>query len=529
MRTKSLVCLLTIAIASTAGAQEAVVKSKIISAGLFKNGLVIIKREVLVPGDGTFRLDALPEPVHGSFWVESSGKVDVSVKMRDVESPVHVEGGMRLQSDLAGKTVTLYFRNEKLPSVTGTLVKLAKPEQPEGLMHIERGGPIENFWVLKTVKSRIYVNPSDVAMIQTEDPDEKITQRKPVLILNVAKGDKKPAVYVSYLTNGLAWAPSYHVDITNPKTLAIEMATVVRNELVDLQDADIKLISGFPSVEFGSVTSPLSARTSWTKFFQEVSSRQESQADGVLRQQLMLSNASAPIYNYDYFARPKLALGATPAGEGVDLHYEPIGKHTLLRDESLSLSLGKAKSDYERVIEWTVGTSAVARKHGGERQGVKDEMWDTLVFKNPFKFPMTTAPAMVVENGKFNGQRTSFWANVGEEARLRVTRSLSIRALSKEEGDSKANERVVLDDRNYTKIYLKGELTMSNHRAQAVKLNIRHAIRGVISEISGDPKLVDREESLEDVNRVREALWTVNLNPGEEKRLNYKYSVLVYR
>ena len=39
------------------------------------------------------------------------------------------------------------------------------------------------------------------------------------------------------------------------------MATVIRNELVDLQDADIKLISGFPSVEFANVTSPLSART----------------------------------------------------------------------------------------------------------------------------------------------------------------------------------------------------------------------------------------------------------------------------
>lgn len=524
MRSKWLCGLLILVLASPAAAQEAVVKSKIISVGLFKNGLVVIKREVLVPGAGTFRLDALPEPVHGSFWVESTAKVDVSVKMREVETPVHVEGGMKLQSDLAGKTVTVHFRNEKLPSVTGTLVKLAKAEQPEGLVPVERGGYHEHFWVLKTIKSRIYINPQDIAMIQTEDSDEKIVQRKPVLIVSVEKGDKKPSVYVSYLTNGLAWAPSYHVDISNPKTLAIEMATVIRNELVDLQDADIKLISGFPSVEFANVTSPLSARTTWTKFFQEISSRHESRDDGVLRQQAVIT-----IYNYDAFARPKLNLGATPAGEGVDLHYEPIGKHTLLREESMSLSIGKAKADYERVVDWTVGTSPVARKHGGDRNGVKDEMWDVLVFKNPFKFPMTTAPAMVVENGKFNGQRTSFWANVGEESRLRVTRSLSVRAVSQEQGDSKPNERVVLDDKNYTKIYLKGELTMSNHRAQPIKLNIRHAIRGVIHEINGEPKIVDREESLEDVNRVHEVLWTVNLTPGEEKKLSYKYSVLVYR
>ena len=49
MRTKWLCGLLVLVLASPAVAQEAVVKSKIISAGLFKNGLVVIKRKVLVP------------------------------------------------------------------------------------------------------------------------------------------------------------------------------------------------------------------------------------------------------------------------------------------------------------------------------------------------------------------------------------------------------------------------------------------------------------------------------------------------
>ena len=191
-------------------------------------------------------------------------------------------------------------------------------------------------------------------------------------------------------------------------------------------------------------------------------------------------------------------------------------------------SVGKAKADYERVVEWTVGTSSVARKYSAGEQH-KDEMWDVLVFKNPFQFPMTTAPAMVVENGRFNGQRTAYWTNIGEEATLKVTKSLSIRAVSREQEDSKANERVVVDDKTYTKIFLKGELIMSNHRKQAVKLHVRHSIRGVINEIDGAPKAVIREDSLENVNRVHDVVWTVTLNPGEEKRLTYKNSVLVYR
>ena len=44
-----------------------------------------------------------------------------------------------------------------------------------------------------------------------------------------------------------------------------------------------------------------------------------------------------------------------------------------------------------------------------------------------------------------------------------------------------------------------------------------------------EKKTVTREESLEDVNRTNEALWIVPLTPGEERRLTYKYSVLVYR
>ncbi len=513
-------------ISARAPGQEMAAKSKIVSVGLFKNGLVVVKREVQVSGAGVYRLDAMPEPVHGSFWIESNAKVDVSVKMRDVESPALVEGGMRMQSDLAGKTVTLHFRNDKIGSITGKFVKLSPPRLPEGLSASDRPGHSEGFWILQTAKGRLYVNPADVAMVQAEGNDEKILRRAPVLFLNVGKSAQKPVVYISYLSHGLAWAPSYHVDISDPKSLAIEMVAVVRNEFADIADAEIKLISGFPSVEFANVSSPLSARASWARFFQEVSSRHSGRQDALMTQAVTLNNSM--LTNYDLL-RPRLDINATPAGEGVDLHYEPIGKHTLLRDESMSLSVGKAKADFERVVQWTVGTSAVAKKFGGNRAQQADEMWDVLVFKNPFKFPMTTAPAMVVENGRFNGQRTAGWTNVGEEANLRITRSLSIRAMSREQEDGKPNERVVVEDRNYTKVYLKGELAMSNHRNQPVKLQIRHAIRGKISEIAGDPKVITREESLEDINRVHEAHWTVTLNPGEERRIAYKYSVLVYR
>ena len=65
--------------------QEQVAKSKIVSAGVFKNGLTFIKSEVTVPGAGTFRFDSSLEPVHGTFWIESNCKVESAVKMREVD------------------------------------------------------------------------------------------------------------------------------------------------------------------------------------------------------------------------------------------------------------------------------------------------------------------------------------------------------------------------------------------------------------------------------------------------------------
>ena len=67
----------------------------------------MVKREVLVPEAGAYRLDASPEAIHGTFWIESTAKVESAVRMRDVEVPLHAEGGASLHSDLAGTKVTL--------------------------------------------------------------------------------------------------------------------------------------------------------------------------------------------------------------------------------------------------------------------------------------------------------------------------------------------------------------------------------------------------------------------------------------
>src|SRR5262249_20597316 len=143
------------------------------------------------------------------------------------------------------------------------------------------GDPVPaNFIVLQTAKGRVYVEPTEVAAVETEDAVEKVTRRRPQMLLTVGETDKaETKVTIRYIAHGLSWAPSYRLDITDPKTLLLEQHAVVRNELADLDGAEIRLISGYPSVEYAHVRSPLSPRSNWVLFFAELANNRHREID----------------------------------------------------------------------------------------------------------------------------------------------------------------------------------------------------------------------------------------------------------
>jgi hypothetical protein len=507
-------------LAVPARAQEAPVKGRIVAADLFKNGLAVVRCEATLAGPGTYVLEEVPRPVHGTFWVDSETPVEVVVRMRDVEVPAADAPPGNLQEDLAGKPVTLHLKGNNRPPVSGTMMKL-KPAKPEEAALAGR------FLVLQTGKGRVYVEASEVASVETGDAGNTVTRRQPRMLLTLGAGAKgETKVALRYLTHGLSWAPSYRVDISDPKALTLEQHAVVRNEVADLAGVEVRLISGYPSVQFAHVRSLLAPRTSLASFFQELASNDRwRDVDG-------LSNSVATqqaAFNVRQTSVP-LALGATPAGEGVDLHYQPIGRRTLAEGDTLALSVAKGKADYERIVEWLVPD---ARDEYGRYEGrgrvETDDAWDALKFKNPLPFPMTTGPATVTANGLFNGQRMSYWVNSGEETILRVEKALSVRtrATENEQMDKDGRDLVWVGGRQYRKTTVEGEVAVGNHRKETVSMVIRRRFSGELIKAEGAPKTTLLAEGAYSINRRNELVWTLPLEGGEEVKLKYSYSVLV--
>ena len=196
-------------------ADETPAKGKIVAVDLFKNGLAVAKCEVGLGKAGSYLLEDVPQPVHGTYYVEGAVPVETSVKMRDEEVPVTETGVGRLQDDLADRKVTLHFKGSNRPPVAGTMMKMkpAKGEDPA----------TSRFLVLQTAKGRVYAEASEVASVEAEGTVDKVIRRRARLVLTLGTTDKpETKVTLRYLTQGIAWAPSYRIDISNPKTLALE-------------------------------------------------------------------------------------------------------------------------------------------------------------------------------------------------------------------------------------------------------------------------------------------------------------------
>jgi hypothetical protein len=529
--------------AAVAHGDEKVLADRITSLGLFKNGLAFVERVAEAPEAGTWRLENLPVPVHGTFWVESDAKVAVRMTQQLMDVPAGEALGVDFQDGLAGREVVVHFSDGQIPPATGTVLDVVKPdgsrdwsrayEQPQYRYgsHMPYGipnnaGPGEPMLVLKTGEGLSYIKRSMIAYLQVKGAPETVRARRPVMLLIVDAGGTKPAkVVIRYLTKGMAWAPSYSVDITDPKTLRLRQEAVIKNELEPIRNAEIRLISGFPSIRFANVTSPLSLGTSWSRFFQELNTQYSeshpSMSNRVMQQQVSFGTA----------APDGMDLSAPPAGEGVDLHYQSIGRQTLDEGDSLVLETGRSQAEYERLVEWIVPDTRDA--YGRQRQEVhnepdaetfQDALWDAVRFRNPFPFSMTTAPAMVIAGDQFNGQQMSYWTSVGEQTTLRVTKALNVRAHSIEHEVEGNREIVYLGGWQFQKTVVEGVLRASNHRREPIKIVIRRRFSGDLISADGEPEKTLLEEGAWSINKRNQLTWTRQLQPGEEVGYKYRYT-----
>ncbi len=542
---------LTILLASAflAFAEETAVHPQIDSVGLFKNGLCVVKRSFTADHAGDFVWNEPPRAVHGTFLVESEGGVTVRSTMRKADNSAEASLPTgNLQADLAGAEVKITLAPDEtkaVATVTGKVWTMpeAKPEprvwgSQDGAgdssaraAYNARGAgtPVPTtggFLVLEGDKgAREFIALGRIGRVEILNPGaaRKHLQDKPAMIFTAAKPGR---VNLSYLTRGASWAPAYFVDLTDAKSLRIRQTAVVKNELMPLAGAELSLISGFPNVEFGHVDSPLWQGGSLAAFFQQISHKPGGRGNA-MSQQLATNN-----YSSGADMGPPIPAGDEPGATSQDLHFESLGKRTLDLGDALSLDVASGETAYERVVEWAITDKRDAYGnylHASRGEPVEaSDAWDSVIFQNPLKFPMTTASATIREGGQFRGQSQSNWTNPGQRSCLHVTKALSLQTDHTEiEESGKRENEIWIGGRRYYRTTVKAEATARNFRNSPVTLLMKAQFSGALIEAEEKPSDTLRHEGVFSVNPRHELEWKLTLKPGAEKKVVYRYTVLV--
>lgn len=512
------------------------VTPKLVQVALFKNGLAMLVTEVEVPpGAERLRVRPLPAPVHGTFWITTSTDqltVPEVIAAREVvtdEVPALTVPEMLVAN--VGREVVLVVEGGE---VKGTLVSVP---QDEVLLDAPADrfaaplGPRASVVVVRTADGVVTLERGAVRRVAFAGAELKTTWPRArtgaSLLLRVKGAQPGATATISWLARGLAWAPTYRVDVSTPGEGVMSGATTIVNDLVDLEDVPVSLISGFPNLSFSGVTSPLGLSGGFDAFAQELAMAGRegaSRRESVMTQQAIMSN----------FAPRHVEVDVGPAaGEAEDLYFHELGRLTLAKGQRASVSLFQTKTAYEHVHRWEVpdllNEYDQYRSYRGqpEEREAPQEVWHMLRLTNPLAMPWTTAPILVARGPRPLGQDICSYTAPRGKVLVKITKALTVQADQREVETARKRDAERWAGNSYDRVDIRGELQLVNGKSEKITVEVTKELSGAGVKAEPAARLEVLARGLRRPNPTNRLTWTVTLEPGQEAKLAYEYQVLV--
>lgn len=518
---------------------------------LFKNGLgFFVGESQCPPGDATFRVTLPASPSHGTLWLSYSRGVGLtSAVAREVqfeESALAVTIPELIEAN-SGQEASLFVGDKE---ITGTIVRLTEDRQsvrpnpygPGGRSGDSQGN---DSWrrqqgglvMIRTDSGMECVSPHAVTKIAFTKANVGLQFTRQHTKTELEVRLKKPApgkiLTVTFLAKGVTWAPSYIVDISDAQKARISGKTVIMNDACALENVAVRLVTGFPHLQFSDVITPLAMKENLAKFLQALSKgeSERGRADvmyNVMTQSVMTRRSSRET--------PMPAYGAAEMGQvAEDLFLYPAGPINLGRDEVAYLPLFTESIPYEHIYQWSIPDYVDEEgryRYNQNRQGDEQEeqvIWHRLRLTNDTKIPWTTAPAETVKNGTILGQDTLRYTPAGTEGTLRITRAVGVKADQIELETGRKRDALRSYGYTYDLITVRGELSVMNGQDKPIRLEIVKILSGEVKSADPDAKREKLAKGLRRMNGLTKLTWTIDLAAGAQKELSYVYEVYVRR
>jgi len=542
MRKITIITLMVLLAAGSAMARQAeplkaLAEMKIKEVTIFKDGHVFVLHSGKMPVNpsGKVVMDYLPAPVLGTYWPYSADK---EAKLRAVTAgkrKVLVEktaltirelieaniGAKVIITERSGGTKFYEATIVDIPTRSGKELEALTPSSSDEKLP-EKG----NLVMLKTdkgVKALEFGNILDVTFGDGRKTKVSQEEFRNLLTLDLEwQGKPRPEADVGmiYLQKGIRWIPSYCIAINDKHKVVLKLEATLINELTDISDITAHLVVGVPSFAFKDSVDPISLRKDVARL--SSSFRQDSRTAFGFSNAIMSQRAMPSVGRRGRRRVEPVTMDLGPelggAGKSEDLYIFTIKHVSLRKGERLVMPIAEYDLSYEDVYTLDIPFTPpmeILRNLGHSqrmdlmRMHAAPTVKHKIRIANKSKHPFTTAPAMILKDGRIVAQGMMTYTSVGGDVDIELTTAVDITVKKVDNETKRTPKAVIWNNDRYTRIDLEGKITLTNYKEKPVTIEIVRHVLGNIDNVGrkGEKEMVNPFEDNSFLPDTRTSTW----------------------
>ncbi len=522
-------------------------KTRLVSISLFKNGLGFMGREGALPGgQSTVLIEDLPAPALGTFWVYALGNEAavrdlVAFEAEKVERVEAISVDEILQANV-GQTLELRLSDKE--TIRARVIS-AFASRPSGVSAFDPARspyapylpPTEpsSLLLLQTGSGTMALNRGSIQQLSSVNAPLKTTiecrKRSVGMRLNSTNPGGKGRLEIQYLAKGITWVPSCAIDITDAKMARVTTKAEIIDDIEDLDDVAVNLVTGFPNLKFADVTDPMVLGGDLAAFLNNLTSPGQAgnfrgDRDAMLRQSVMVNGMLA-----DQEAFPTYSTAPQEGQTREELFFYEQKGVTLRKGERGYYPLFTTEAPYLHLYEWNIGDALDEQEQyripGGGGAEKAEDVWHSIRLTNTGSVPWTTSPAMTMQGGQILGQDLINYTSPGGKTTVRITKAVDIKAERAEFEIERTRNAANFYGYNYDLVEVKGQLKATNFKDKSITLTITKELSGEVTKTLPVAKVEQTARGLKKVNPKSVLTWEVPIKPREKAEIEYTYKVYV--
>ena len=520
----------------------------------FKDGHALVRREGTVPLEaGVARVDGLPEPVFGTFWPYTAGKgttlksatagyqavtltrtpltpeeiLTAAVGTRVVIHESRGEVDVSYEAEILGRPVRSAAerdRNDRDPAAGG-----GQPSLPQ------RGAVI----FLKTDSGVRVVPISKITEFTLLGPVPETIEEAAIktglkLRIDSNDPDGKAVAGLSYVQKGFKWVPQYRVELGEDGKAKVTLQAALVNDLIDLEDATVRLVVGVPTFAFAGQTDPISLQVAYDQVNRAIRSYNgtvDFDGDAMLMNSVQTQMRGPSRREAEAAPAPAVTGGA----RAEDLYVYTLEHITLAKGERMTVTVKEFEVPYEDRYAALLPlapprellTDDAERRRVGALLAASD-VAHAVVLTNNSDAPFTTAPALLYRDGPRGGtllaQGLMTYAAPGGTSEVNLGNAVEVRTDLSETITGRRPEPNLRGQERFERITLKGTIEVTNRRPEPTTVHLTKLVPGTAEGASheaqrrelGPADMAGYPDGAVNLSRYGVPNWWVSLNPTTE-------------